>query len=287
MSYLDKIQHCHTVQLGDYLPFMVAGERYGYIRHAFAEKLSAWDEIFHIDAEQVCLKPQFTDYQQRSNALAPVLAELHQIGVIDTWVDELYPVNHIYGEQGVMQMERAAALYFGIRCYGVHMNGLVKKPEGIYVWIAVRAKDKPFFAGKLDQIVAGGQPVGIGLMDNLIKECQEEANISASLASQAQARGYLNYQMETSRGIETGTLFNYDCWLPQDFVPENTDGEVDSFELVHIEELATLTEQGDVFKDNCYLTNIDLLIRSGLITAQHADYEAITELLYSDIHHIR
>ena len=281
MSYLEKIQYCHNAPLADYLPFTIAAQRYGYIRPDFAEQLQQWDDIFQISANEVSLKPHLADYQQRSDAIAPVLAELHQAGIIDTWVDELYPVNHCYSEQGVMQMERAAALYFGIRCYGVHMNGLVRKPDGIYVWIAVRAKDKPFFPGKLDQIVAGGQPVGINLMDNLLKECQEEANIPTQLASQAQARGYLNYQMETSRGIETGTLFNFDCWLPSDFVPVNTDGEVDSFELVHIEELAVLTEQSDTFKDNCYLTNIDLLIRSGLITEQHKDYQAITQLLYS------
>ena len=283
MSYLQKIQQCHTVQLADYLPFWVADEPYGYIRHRFAAQLQQWDDIFHIDADQVRLNPQLTDYQQRSDVLAPVLAELHQTGLIDTWVDELYPVNHRYGEQGVLEMERAAALYFGIRCYGVHMNGLVKKPEGIYVWIAIRAKDKPFFPGKRDQIVAGGQPVGISLMDNLIKECQEEANIPAQLASQAQARGYLHYQMETRRGMEVGTLFNYDCWLPSDFMPENTDGEVDSFELVPMETLAHLTEHSDTFKDNCYLSNIDLLIRSGFITEKHKDYHAITRLLYSGI----
>ena len=282
MSYLDKIQQCHTVQLADYVPFVIGTQQYGHIRQRFAAQLQKWDAIFQVDAKQVILNPTLKDYQQRSAAIAPVLAELHQAGVIDTWVDELYPVNHAYGEKGVMQMERAAALYFGIRCYGVHMNGLVKKPDGIYVWIAIRAKDKPFFPGKLDQMVAGGQPVGISLMDNLIKECQEEANIPATLASQAQARGYVSYQMETARGIEAGTLFNYDCWLPSDFVPENTDGEVDSFELISMQELAILTQQSDTFKDNCYLSNIDLLIRSGLITAQHADYQAITQLLYGE-----
>jgi len=70
--------------------------------------------------------------------------------------------------------------------------------------------------------------------------------------------------------------------LPEDFVPENTDGEVDSFQLVSMQELAELTEHTDDFKDNCNLTNIDLLIRSGLIDEKHTDYQEITRLLYTD-----
>lgn len=282
MTYLNKIHHCNQVDFSAYVPFYIDNQRYGYMPKRFVEHLHQWRGIFQISTDKVQLNPELSTYQQRSKALATVLDDLHQIGIIDTWVGELYPVNHAYGEKGVMQIERAAALYFGVRCYGVHMNGLVKKSDGIYVWVAVRAKDKPFFSGRLDQMVAGGQPVGIGLMDNLVKECQEEANIPAKLASQAQARGYLSYQMETQRGIETSTLFNFDCWLPESFVPENTDGEVDSFELIPIQAMAELTENTTRFKDNCDLCNIDLLIRAGIITEQHADYQEITRLLYQD-----
>lgn len=282
MSYLEKIKHCNRANLDHYLPLLIAEQQYGWVHKTFAEHLKNWTDIFQITDSSIIFNTKFSDYQTRSQAIAPVLTELHQQGIIDTWVGEPYPVNHKYGEKGVMEIERAAALYFGTRCYGVHINGLVKKYDGIYVWIAVRAKDKPFFPSQLDQIVAGGQPVGISLMDNVIKESQEEANIPHVLASQAQARGYLSYQMETSRGIESSTLFNYDCWLPEDFVPENTDGEVDSFRLVSLEELAELTKHSDDFKDNCNLTNIDLLIRSGVIDDKHPDYQEITQRLYSD-----
>jgi hypothetical protein len=37
----------------------------------------------------------------------------------------------------------------------------------------------------LDHIAAGGQPHGIGIMENVIKECGEEANIDPSVASKA------------------------------------------------------------------------------------------------------
>ncbi len=283
MSYLDKIKHCHNVDLANYRPFMVEGSQYGWVSSSFAFHLSVWPDVFQVDDTAVTFTGNADNYAARSELIAPIIKVLHQQGVIDTWVGEFYPVNHHYGQQGVMEIERAAALYFGVQCYGVHVNGLVRKYDTNYVWIAERAKDKPFYPGKLDQIVAGGQPVGISLMDNVIKESQEEANIPKALASQSQARGYVQYKMETKRGVESSTLFNFDCWLPEDFVPENTDGEVDSFQLVSMEELADLTENTDEFKDNCNLTNIDLLIRSGFIDAKHPDYEEITRLLYGEV----
>jgi len=218
-----------------------------------------------------------------TTAAIQVFKELHQQGVIDTWVDEIYPVLLEFGEPPRMHVERAAAVFLGLRSFGVHVNGLVKKADGIYVWIAVRTKDKPFWPGKLDQMVAGGQPAGISLIDNVVKESAEEANIPKKLAEQAEYITSLSYCSEGQRGISPDTLFIYDIWLPGSFVPENTDGEVESFSLVSLHELASLVENTDSFKQNCNLVNIDLLLRKGIINQDHKDYESIKKDLYSEI----
>ncbi|XP_014680526.1 PREDICTED: nudix hydrolase 20, chloroplastic-like, partial [Priapulus caudatus] len=145
---------------------------------------------------------------------------------------------------------RAAASHLGVRSFGIHLNGLVKTGDGIHVWVAVRAKDKPFWPGKLDQMVAGGQGVGIGLMENVIKESAEEADIPEALAGQAVARGALHYCKGSHRGINMDTLFNYDVWLPEDFSPVNNDGEVDGFMLMSLEEMAKIIDTTDQFKAN-------------------------------------
>ena len=54
-------------------------------------------------------------------------------------------------------VERAAAVHLGIKAYGVHVNGYVRGPFGIELWVATRSKDKPTWPGRLDHIVAGGQ----------------------------------------------------------------------------------------------------------------------------------
>jgi hypothetical protein len=44
-------------------------------------------------------------------------------------------------------------------------------------------------SGMYDHIVAGGQPYGITPLDNVIKECEEEASIPIELAKLAKCTG--------------------------------------------------------------------------------------------------
>jgi hypothetical protein len=282
MSYLSHIKRCNTYNPVDYLPFVVAGQQYGWRSKGFSKHLKSWTDIFVMDDQTITLNPDLSTPGLRSAAIAPILNSLHQQGIIDSWVGELYAVNNGYGEQPAFLMERAAVSFFGVRGYGVHANGLVEKSDGTYIWIARRTKDKPFWPGQLDQMVAGGQPAGIGRVDNLIKESTEEANIPASMIGTPELVSTLHYRGASTRGMSVDTLFNYDLYLPEDFTPENTDGEVDEFILMSLEEMAHITETTDEFKDNCNLVNIDLLIRRGMINESHPDYQEIYEQLYAE-----
>jgi len=53
-------------------------------------------------------------------------------------------------------LERAAAPYFGIKAYGVHMNGYVEKDGQKFLWIGKRSDVKQTYPGMLDHLVAGG-----------------------------------------------------------------------------------------------------------------------------------
>ncbi|MCK5918722.1 MAG: DUF4743 domain-containing protein [Cocleimonas sp.] len=281
MSYLERIQACHGYERSDYLDFVIDDEVMGLTRPQFAEQLLRWRDVFQIDNNQLLLNPDLKNAEQRTQAVDPIMRQLHQEGVIPSWVEEPYAVSHQFEEAPRMVVERAAASYLGIRSYGIHINGLVQKADGIYNWVAVRAKAKPFWPGKYDQMVAGGQGIGITLMENVIKESAEEADIAEDIASQAQQRTTLHYCNASTRGISMDTLFNYDLWLPEDFIPVNTDGEVDEFILMPLEQMAEIIDTTDQFKSNCNLVNIDLLIRSGVINTSHPDFKAMTDLLYA------
>ena len=282
MSYLDKIIQSNTFQPDKYIPFIIGTETLGFPLKTFANKLDRWQEVFQRNENSLQLNPDLSSPEQRTSACQPVMQALFNEGIIDTWVGEPYAVIHQYGEKPRMLIERAAVTYMGLRGFGIHINGLVQKKDGIHIWIARRTKDKPFWPGMLDQMVAGGQPAGISRMQNVIKESAEEANIPEALAKQAKRVSTIHYRGETHRGMNVDTLFNYDLWLPEEFIPENTDGEVDEFILMPIEEMAYLTAETEQFKDNCNLVNIDLLLRLGLINSSHPDYGEISRMLYQE-----
>ncbi len=292
MSYLERIRSCNDFSTNGYLPFVVSGKLIGWAKERFVKELQIFDSVFKITAEQFGFVDGLSTAELRTKAIAPVVELLHKEGIIDSWVNETYAITNSFEDDLFFYMERAAVAYFGVRSYGVHINGLVKKPNGIFIWIARRTKSKPFWPGKLDQIVAGGQPADIGLMENVIKESAEEANIPKHIAKTAKLVNEIHYlgkntlkkspkdSVNDMLGINSDTIFAYDLWLPEDFIPENTDGEVDEFILMSLEEMARLTDNTNEFKNNCNLVNIDLLIRHGLINEKHPDFDAIHKELY-------
>lgn len=281
MSYLDRIRKCNQFDLERCIPFYIGDEQLGWTEKSFLDHLVAHADVFVISEEALHFQPSLDTVEARSEALRPILWSLHQQGIIDTWVGELYPIVKTFEEEPRLLIERASTHYFGVKSFGVHINGLVNKAGETFIWIAKRALDKPFWPGMLDQVVAGGQPFGISLIDNVVKECQEEADIPVEIARTAELTAELHYCSQGHRGMNPDTLFVYDLWLPEDFVPNNTDGEVESFELWSLDKLRDMTEYSDVFKDNCNLVNIDLLLRQGVIDEQHADFTQIKEELYA------
>ena len=163
------------------------------------------------------------------------------------------------------KIDRGALPSFGIQAAGVHVNGLVGRRDGLHLWVARRARDKHLDPGKLDNIVAGGVPAGLDLMETLIKEAAEEAAIPPDLAAAAVQVGVIEYAMERPEGLRRDILYCYDLSLPEDFAPAATDGEVEAFELWPISRAVETVRETDDFKFNVALVLIDLFLRLGLI----------------------
>lgn len=279
MSYLDRIEACNNAQVEQFPPFLVSDQIYGYVLPSFAEQLARFPDVFLVSTTAVQLHPNLKTYAERTEAAQFVMRQLFEEKVLDSWVGENYPITHNFGGYAEFEVERAATSYLGIKNFGLHVNGLVKMTQGIKVWVGTRTLVKPLWPGKLDQMVAGGQPVGITVRNNMLKEAHEEANVPLELAQTAQHVRNIDYQQQGNRGLDRSTIFVFDLWLPEDFQPMNTDGEVINFELMTLEQIADLTAHTTDFKDNCNLVNIDLLLRLGHISAQHPDYDMINKTL--------
>lgn len=265
MSYLDHINRCNHYTLTARFPFLIDGVRYGFVTQEFAQLLNQFPDVFTWTQTELKLSPKLNTAQKRTNAVAEVLSILRTQGLFAAWNDELFGIKNNFDDPEVMSIQRAAVAYFGLRAYGVHVNGLVNTSQGQKLWVATRAKNKNTFPGMLDHIVAGGQPAGTGLLENVIKEADEEASIPVALSSQAKLKSTITYCGESTQGLKPDTLFCFDLQLPKEFIPQSNDGEVESFELISLEKVASIINTTEQFKPNCNLVIIDLLIRKGVI----------------------
>lgn len=156
------------------------------------------------------------------------------------------------------------------------------------MWMARRSKTKSKYPSFLDHIVAGGQPSNLGLMENVLKECMEEAGIPSDITIQGiRSVGAVSYELFEPSGIihddsefyydgvvSRAVLFCYDLELPLDFVPRIVDGEVEEFFTWNMDQVLSSTKEDfdDPIKPNCYLVIIDFLLRQGIITPESKGY---------------
>ncbi|KAL3913428.1 MAG: hypothetical protein SGILL_006497 [Bacillariaceae sp.] len=245
-----------------------------------------------------------TTFESRTEAVSHVSNELRNQGVVTGWRDELFPVSDSFYNPPLFLIERAAVNSLGILEYGVHINGLLKadQQEGYQpsstsssgvvmdpqplMWMGRRSKDKSKFPGMLDHIVAGGQPAGLSLMENVIKECEEEAGIPAEITRpNVHANGVISYETyEPKREkISRVVLFNYDLYLPKEFTPKPVDGEVEEFFLWSIDQIKESMDPDfpDPIKPNCYIVIIEYLLRQGYISPETPGYLDIVRELRS------
>jgi len=114
-------------------------------------------------------------------------------------------------------------------------------------------------------VVAGGVPAGLSPWETLLKEAGEEAGLPAELVAPARAVATLDYAMERPEGLRRDRLQCYDLMLPESFVPEARDGEVESFELWPMQDVLDRVRATDDFKFNVSLVLIDLFRRLGML----------------------
>ena len=295
---LFRINECnHLPEDITLIDFIVDGEQLGKVTPKVADRLcNTSSSTFHLTDSFLTLGESAGNTpDSRTKAVASVMEELRDSNYITGWRDEMYPVANNFDKvtTPVFLIERAAASLLGVMEYGVHINGLImsEDDEEVRMWMARRSKTKSKFPGFLDHIVAGGQPAGLSLMDNVIKECEEEAGIPEEVAKRGiKPTGVISYENYGGRLADEGegvmsrvVLFCFDLILPRDFVPTANDGEVESFFTWSLEEIAQSmhSEYEDPIKPNCYPVIIDYLLREGHISPDSPKYLEIVRRLRS------
>ncbi|XP_057494263.1 nudix hydrolase 20, chloroplastic-like [Actinidia eriantha] len=290
-GFFDKIEICNrgSEKRNEFISFVIEDQMVGYVHNGFAEYLRRFLDVFiffqnnsygnHAD-NCVTLHPNLATPEERTRAVADVVKCLGEELIPDIR-NELYPVTSSFGIPAFFSLERAAAPYFGIKAYGVHMNGYVERAGKKYLWIGKRSELKPTYPGMLDHLVAGGLPHGISCVENLVKECEEEAGIPSSISNRAIPVGAVSYMDIDGYRYKRDVLFCYDLRLPEGFIPKNQDGEVESFKLIPVADAANVIRKTQFFKPNCNLVIIDFLFRHGFIRPEEFGYLKLLQSLRS------
>ena len=257
---LVHIAACRTAELpGARLPLYAGAEHIGFLRPALAARLAALEPGVLVAADRVEMRAEILP---RLNELAAALG-------IPTRAEN-FDVRSSAEGPSLGVLDRGALPSFGVIGVGVHLNGLVRRVDGLHLWVAKRAANKKLDPGKLDHLVAGGVPAGFSPFAALLKEAEEEAGLPEALAAQARQVAVFTYNMERPEGLRRDVLYAYDIELPEDFMPHPMDGEVESFALWPLAQVADRLARTDEFKFNVALVLIDLLLRENFYAAPAA-----------------
>jgi thiamine pyrophosphokinase len=168
------------------------------------------------------------------------------------------------------RIDRGAMPALGLPVHNAHLNGLVRRAEGLHLWVARRAAHKPVAPGKLDHLVAGGVPAGLSPREALVKEAAEEAGMPAEVAARAAAVSRIRYAMAGPDGLRRETMHCFDLDVPDSFAPAPVDGEVAAFELWPLPRVMQAVRDADEFMYDVNLALIDLGLRHGLLRGAEA-----------------
>jgi len=284
--YYSDSPEIYKATVANYYFFKLEGcdEILGYMPARIARQMPI-NQHWKLDTERRILtfQPRGTegapvvDLESRNWIMADYLYEVREkkiFKILDGWRNERFP---IYGPQKelLLNMERAATALFGVVTYGVHMTGYVETEEGIKIWTPRRALNKDTYPGMMDNTVAGGLSTGEKPFECLVRECEEEASLPASLVHTAKACGTLTYfHIRDARAggeidlCEPECEYIYDLKMPLEVIPKPGDNEAIDFQLLSIEEVQSAMAAGR-FKPNCAQVLLDFFVRHGILNAEN------------------
>ncbi|XP_059078536.1 uncharacterized protein LOC131876999 [Tigriopus californicus] len=270
-------------------PLLCQNTQIGLIRKDVYEELRRFEDVFDFSRDdRVSIRDDLDSFESRTQAVDGVLRKIRDdcdFAALRGWRDETYDIRPNFSQEPLLKMERAATCMLGLRQYGIDINGYVNHSvEGLCLWLQKRSSRKPTWPGMWDNFVSGGLSTGFGIAETAVKEAQEEANVSPVLAKTMKPGGVVTFFFESERGIFPQTEFVFDLELPEDFSPENNDGEVEGFELVPVHRIFERLLSPEMKTTSCPVT-IDFLVRRGIINSENEpNLPQLVENLHIPIH---
>ncbi|KAG9001009.1 hypothetical protein FRB94_005033 [Tulasnella sp. JGI-2019a] len=294
MTLLSVVETCDNFSLDttteELTPFFVKQDTTTPIGYLFPHVLSVLQKYnssqelppFEVTSQRVSFASHLSSFRDLSSVMKQLCETWRDTGEFSNviggrmWRNELYTVYEKSPfrdlESIAFAVERSCCALFGFVTYGVHLT--MYTPD-MKLWVPRRAKTKQTWPGYLDNTVAGGIPHGFSSREALLKECSEEASIPEAIADRAKGAGAVSYFYRNMKGyLEPEVEYVYDLCLPADngqvdaFIPKPSDDEVESFELLSVDDVVSKMKAGE-FKANCAVVLLDFFIRHGMVTPEN------------------
>ncbi len=141
----------------------------------------------------------------------------------------------------------------------MHCNVWSKFKNSTIIHFAKRSKKLKRFPGFFDNPIAGGQPSGISIIENLFKEAKEEAGLSTSDLKHAIQSKTIHYIHDYKRKLNSSIIFIYHLEKKDCFEFHNQDGEVEEFISLEVNQIYKILEK-KLLKPNSIIPIIDFFI---------------------------
>ena len=182
MGLLRHLRDCNRYDPDGFVPLRHDGARLGFVRRDNAEALRRFPSIFAVAPDAVALVAA-GGFDRLSAIIDEVTESLVSEGLVAKWRNEYFAVAPAWGAAPHFKLDRGAVPFFGVRAYGVHLNGYVREDGALKLWVGRRSPTKAVAPDKLDNLVAGGIDYAHGLVETLVKESAEEASLPEALAA--------------------------------------------------------------------------------------------------------
>ena len=147
-------------------------------------------------------------------------------GMLTGWRDERFDVIIPSSGQRIFTLERSAFRLFGLQSQAAQLIGY--RPDGA-VWVARRSASKAIDPGLLDTLVGGGVSAGESPTQTLWREAGEEAGLTQDQTALAVGCSEFELWRRVAPGVQNERVTVFTLTVEPDWIPVNTDGEVDSF----------------------------------------------------------
>ena len=127
----------------------------GFVPAQVVTQLQKYPKVFTVSKVAVTINEELKSPGERDKALETVLLDLKEQNLFEAlrgWRDECYDIKEHFSSPALFKMERSATPLFGLRQYGIHINGFVRhSTHGDCLWLQRRSASKQTYPGKQDE----------------------------------------------------------------------------------------------------------------------------------------